>query len=87
MGVCGHVNLGVLKYVVCVRRGYDGCYVFCLYRGVCMSMNVSSCRCCMFVSCVYHVAVIIICSLIMLVEYARGDHKEEVYSRVDFLTA
>ena len=24
------VNLGVLKYVVCLCRGCDGCYVFCL---------------------------------------------------------
>ena len=50
------------------------------------SMSVSSCRCCMFVSCVHHVAVLnaafcMTFSLLMLVEDARGDHMEEVYSR------
>ena len=49
--------LGVLKYVVCLCRGCDGCCVFCLYceawscRCSCMgSVSVSSCRCCMFKS-------------------------------------
>ena len=49
-------SLGVLKYVVCLCRGCDGCCVFCLYcdalscRCSCMgNMSVSSCRCCMFV--------------------------------------
>ena len=44
-------SLGVLKYVVCLCRGCDGCCVFCLYceawscRCSCMgSVNVSSCR-------------------------------------------
>ena len=41
------------------------------------SMSVSSCRCCMFVSCVYRVAVLnaalcMTCSLLMLTEDARG---------------
>ena len=41
------------------------------------SMSVSSCRCCMFVSCVHPVAVInaafcMTCSLLMLVEDGRG---------------
>ena len=45
------------------------------------SVSVSSCRCCMFV-CVHHVAVLngafcMTCNLLMLVEDARGDHKEE----------
>ena len=44
VGVCGNVccvaavvknsvffSLGVLKYVVCLCRGCDGCCVFCLY--------------------------------------------------------
>ena len=76
VGVCGNVccvavvvknsvffSLGVLKYVVCLCRGCDGCCVFCLYfeawrcRCSCMgSVSVSSCRCCMFVSCVHPVA-------------------------------
>ena len=78
---------------VCLCKRCDGCCVFCLYsdtwscRCSCMgSMSVSSCRCCMFVSCVHHVAVLnaafcMTCSLVMLVENARGDHMEAEYSR------
>ena len=58
----GGLSLGVLKYVVCLC---SGCCVFCLYceawscRCSCMgSVSVSSCRCCMFVSCVHPVAVL-----------------------------
>ena len=111
-GVCGNVccvaavvkdsvflSLGVLKYVVCLCRGCDGCCVFCLYceawsyRCSCMwSMSVSSCRCCMFVSCVHPVAVLNVafcmtCSLLMLVVIARGDHMEEAYYRAGLMTA
>ena len=55
-------------------------------------MNVSSCRCYMFVSCVHPAAVLnaafcITCSLLMLVEDARGDHMEEAYSRAGLMTA
>ena len=54
------------------------------------SMSVSSCRCC--VSCVHPVAVLnaalcMNCSLLMLVEDARGDHTEEAYYRADLITA
>ena len=92
------ISLGVLKYVVCLCSGCDGCCVFCSYseawscRSSCMwSVSVSSCRCCMFVSCVHPVAVLnaafcMTCSLLMLVENARGDHVEEAYSRACFLT-
>ena len=50
------------------------------------SVSVSSCRCCMFVSCVHPVAVhnaafCMTYSLLMLVEDARGNHMEETYSR------
>ena len=50
------------------------------------SVSVSSCRCCMFVSCVHAVAVLnasfcMTCSLLMLVEDARGDNMEGAYSR------
>ena len=50
------------------------------------SVSVSSCRCCMFVSCVHPVAVhnaafCMTCSLLMLVEDTRGDHMEEAYSK------
>ena len=50
----------------------------------------SSCRC--LCICVHHVAVLnaafwMTCSLLMLVEDARGDHMEEAYSRVGLMTA
>ena len=51
------------------------------------SMSVSSCRCCMFVSCVLNAVLCMTCSLLMLVEDARGDHMEEAYSRADLMTA
>ena len=55
-------------------------------------MSVSSCRCCIFVSCVHPVAVLndefcMTCSLLMLVENATGDHMEEAYSRAGLMTA
>ena len=55
------------------------------------SMSVWSCRCCMFVSCLHPVAVLnaafcMTCSLLMLVEDARGDHMEEAYSRAGIMT-
>ena len=87
----------MLKYVVCLCRGCDGCFVFCLnceawscrYSG---SVSVSSCRCCMFVSCVHPVAVLnsafcVTFSLLMLLEDARGDHMEEAYSRAGLMIA
>ena len=80
---------------VCVRCVMDVVF-FCLYCDAwscrCMgSMNGSSCRCCMFVSCVHPVAVFNVkfcmtCSLLMLVENARGDHMEEAYSRATLMT-
>ena len=56
------------------------------------SMSVSSCRCCMFVSCVHPVAVLnaafcMTCSLLMLVEDERGDHMEEAYSGAGLMTS
>ena len=92
------LGLGALKSVVCLCRGCDGCCVFCLNcvawscRCLCMgSMIVSSCRCCMFVSCVHPVAILnaafcMTCSLLMLVEDARGDHMEYAYSRACLMT-
>ena len=89
MGVCGNVccvaavvknsvfSLGLLKYVVCLCSGCDGCCVF--YRCSCIgSVSVSSCRCCMFGSCVHPVAVLnaafcMTCSLLMLL-YALFNH-------------
>ena len=60
--------------------------------GVWGSVSVSSCRFCMCVSCVHHVAVLnaafcMTCSLLMLVEDASGDHMEEAYSRAGLMTA
>ena len=45
-------------------------------------MSISSCRCCKFVSCAHSVAVLnaafcMTCSVLMLVEDARGDHMKE----------
>ena len=56
------------------------------------SVSVSSCRCCMFVSCVHPVSVLnaafcMTCSLLMLVEDAIDDHTEEAYSRAGLITA
>ena len=72
-------------------------FVFRLYceawscRCSCMaSVSVSSCRCCMFVSCVHPVAVLnaAFCdSLLMLVVDAIGDHTEEAYSSAGLITA
>ena len=56
------------------------------------SVSVSSCRCCMFVSCVHPVAVFnaascMTCRLFILVEDTRGDHMEEAYSRAGLINA
>ena len=97
VGICGNVCwvaavvencvfcLGVLKYVVCLCSGCDGCCVFCLY------CEAWSCRC-WCIGSVHPVAVInaefcMTCSLLMLVEDARGDHMEETYSRAGLITA
>ena len=55
------------------------------------TMSVSSSRCCMFVYCVHHVAVLnaafcMTCSLLMLVDDARGDPMKEAYSRGGLLS-
>ena len=74
----------------------DVVFSVCIVRrgavGVWGSVSVSSCRCCMFVSCVHPVAVLnaafcMTCSLLMLVEDAIGDHTEEAYSRAGLITA
>ena len=54
------------------------------------SVNVSLCRCCMFVSGVHPVAVLndwfcMTCSLLMLVEDAIVVHTEEAYSRAGLI--
>ena len=91
--------IGVLKYVICLCKGCDECCIFCLYceawscRCSCMgSISVSSCKCCIFVTCVHLVAVLnaafcMTCSFLMLVKDARGNHMEEVYFKASFMTA
>ena len=37
--------------------------------------------------CVHHVAVLMTCSLLILVEDVRGDHMEEAYSRAGLMTS
>ena len=88
----------MVKYVVCLCRGYDGCCVFGLNyeawscRCSCMgTASILSCRYCMFVSCVHPVAVLnaafcMTCSLLMLVDDAIGDHTEEAYSRAGLIS-
>ena len=56
------------------------------------SISVSSCRCCMFVSCVHPVVVLnaafcMTYSLLMPFEDARGYHMVEAYSRAVLMTA
>ena len=79
VGVCGNVccvaavvknsvffSLGVLKYVVCLCRGWMLCFLYCeawSCRCSCMgSVSISSCRCCIFVSCVHPVEFSMMCS-------------------------
>ena len=80
---------------VCVGDVMDVVFSVCIVRRRCScmgSVSVSSCRCCMFVSCVHPVAVFnaafcMTCSLLMLVKDAIGDHTEEAYSRAGLITA
>ena len=55
------------------------------------SVSVSSCICCMLVSCVHYVAVLnavfcMTCSLLRLVDDERGEHMQEAYSRAGLIT-
>ena len=81
---------------VCVVDVMDAVFSVCIVRlgAICARVweGVSSCRCCMFVSYVHHVAVLnaafcMTCSLLMLVEDAIGDHMEEAYSTAGLITA
>ena len=83
---------------VCVGDVMDVVFSVCIVRrgavGACVwgSVSASSCICCMFVSCVYPVAVLnaafcMTCSLLMLLEVAIGDHTEEAYSIAGLITA
>ena len=79
--------------VVYLCNGCDGHCAFCLtcdaYNFKCFygRMLVSSCRCCMLVSCVHPLQTLrasfcMTCRLLMLVGDAIGDHMDEAYSRV-----
>ena len=81
---------------VCVGDVMDVVFSVCIVRrvavGARVSVSVSSCRWCMFVSYVHPVAVLnaafcITCGLLMLVEDAIGDHTEEAYPRAGLITA
>ena len=77
---------------VCVGDVMDVVFSVCIVRRGPVGVSVSSCRCCMFVSCVHPVAVVnaafcMTCSLLMLVEDAIGDHTKEAYSRAGLITA
>ena len=83
--VCVGDVMDVVFFVCIVKRGAVGARIL-------GSVSISSCRCCIFVSCVHLVAVLnaafcMTCSLLMLVEDAIGDHTEEAYSRAGLITA
>ena len=88
--------------LLCVVYLYNGCDGYCAFSLTCDACNcrcfcmgrmlISSCRCCIFVSCVHPVqalraAFCMTCSLLMLVGDAIGDHMDEAYSRVGLMTA
>ena len=79
MGVCGNVccvaavvknsaffSLGVLKYVVCLCRGCDGCCVFCLY------CEAWSCRCFLISVCMFIVSKALLISSATVIVRAGG---------------
>ena len=58
-------SLGMLKYVVCLCRGCDGCCVFCLY------CEAWSCRCsCMGSVSVCHADVVCLCLVCILWQFS-----------------
>ena len=69
---------------VCVGDVMDVVFSVCIVRRGAVGARVSTCRCCMPVSCVHPIAVLnaafcMTCSLLMLVEDAIGNHTEEPY--------
>ena len=89
--VCCSDYVAVCGKVCCVLA-LECCEVWSC-RCSCMgSMSVSSCRCCMFVSCVHIVSVLnaafcMTCSLLILDDDARDHYMEEAYSRAGLMTA
>ena len=96
--VCS-LSLGVCEWIVSLCSGCVGCCAFCLICDArsckcwCIgSTLVSSCRCCVLVSCVHPVAILravfcTICSLSMFVSDALGDHMVEAYSSTGLVMA
>ena len=92
-------SLGVCGWIVSLCSGCVGCCAFCLICDACSckcwcigSTLVSSCRCCVLVSCVHPVAILravfcTICSLSMFVSDALGDHMVEAYSSTGLVVA
>ena len=84
--VCVRDVMDVVFYVCIVKRGTWNC------RSSCMgSVSISSCRCCMFLSCVHPAAVLnaafcMTCSFLMLIDDARCVHMEEEYFRAGLIT-
>ena len=79
---------------VCVRDVVDVVLYVCIVRrgAVVARVSVSSCRCCMLVSCVHPVSDLNVefcmtCGLLMLVDDASGDDMEEPCSRAGLMTA
>ena len=67
-------------------------FVLFVMRVIGGRVGVSSCRCCVFVSVVHPVAILsavfcVICSLLMFVSDASGDHMVETYSSMGLVMA
>ena len=95
--VVGFISHCEVLCIVYLCSGCDGYCAFCLIcdacncRCFCMGrMLVSSCRCCMFVSCVHPVqalraAFCMTCILLKLVEDVLSDDMDEAYSRFSLM--
>ena len=75
--------------MLCFYLYCEACSCMCSCMG---SVSVSSCRCCMFLTCVHPVTVLnaafcMSCRLLMMVEDARGSHMEKAYQRSVIMTA
>ena len=76
---------------VFVRDVMDIVFFVCIGRRGAVGAPVSSRICCMFVSCVHHVAVLnaalcMTCSLLMLDKDARGNYMKEAYYKAGLMT-
>ena len=81
-------SIGVLKYVVCLCKGCDGCFVFiCIVYGKYECFVMKMLYVCVLCASCGSSQFCMTCSLLMLVEDARGDRMEEAYSRAGLMTA